>query len=501
MSQDNQFSQKMRLGAIWIYIQSGLGAVLTFATGIVMARLLNPDDFGTFYTVTAFTTLLALQIRFGLPSALLQSKELDESQWNRMFWAMEAAALFCLGLTWAAADWMESFYAAPGYAEVMRWMSMIFLIIPFTATNETHLRRQMKFDAIAKVYLGATVLGSAVGIAAAYYGLGALSLAIGGLTSAIYAAGMMYWKSDWRPGWDFSLRKLGPLFSFAWRMHMVQSLIMATEKVDSMLIGKLSGVYTLGLYQRANSTARLPVDQLSVPMFQLFFGGFSRIQDDIKTSLALFEKALYAMSSAVFLVLIGLYFVAEPFIYLLYGDKWVEAVDPLRILILTGFPMAFNQVASALGAAQKLIGREIYVWSITLVLTAVAIIVGNQWGLMGIATGLAIKSYITFLLMHRMLQTSHLQVGWDVIVRGLGPVTLVTIGTAAVGFLVEWLAQDILLLEARTLLYLLVVGTAITLTYAVLWLLASNAIKNDNQAAEASLSMVSRTFNKVLRRT
>jgi len=106
----------MRVGAVWAYLQTGLSTVFQFGSGIVLARLLDPDDFGVFAAVTAFTAILLQQVAFGLSSTLLQSKSLEDHQWNSAFWFMEAAAVVATAVVFAGADWLQAFYNDPRYA-------------------------------------------------------------------------------------------------------------------------------------------------------------------------------------------------------------------------------------------------------------------------------------------------------------------------------------------------------------------------------------------------
>ena len=82
MNSTEDIGSKIRIGAIWVYFQGWFGAVMQFAAGIALARIMEPADFGVFFAVNAYTAILGQQVNFGIPSALLQAEELEESNWN-----------------------------------------------------------------------------------------------------------------------------------------------------------------------------------------------------------------------------------------------------------------------------------------------------------------------------------------------------------------------------------------------------------------------------------
>lgn len=491
---EKSLGDRMKIGALWTYIQSGFNAVLQFGTSIVLARLLEPEDFGLFFAVTAYTALVMLQIKFGLPQALLQAKELTQAQWNAAFWTMQTMALSFAGIVFVAAGWLEAVYETPDYANVMRWMTVIFFIVPYMSINETFLKRQMNFKAVSQIQLVAAILDAATTITAAWLGYGAYSLVMGGIVAAFYAFIRMAMLAPWKPNWSYSLDAIKSLFSFSWRIHLNTSISLLNERIDNMMIGKILGMAPLGMYQRGNAVARMAVDQVAYPLFQIMFSGFSRIQDDHERSVRMFEKTLCSITSAVFPLLLGLYFIGDAFIVNLYGEKWIPAIEPFKILIIGSFAIVMSLTMDSLLAAQNLIGRTIPIRLLELALTAAGIWYGSQWGLTGIAAAIAAKFYVTFFLLKFLMARSHMAITWDSFEVAIGPVVAACLVTVGIGHIVGQALLDHVLITSWT--YFFIEGTAVALAYAISWYTLARMLKN-NQAMQANLHIVHSILKRI----
>ena len=386
----------LRQGAFWTYLQGGFAAAVQFATGIAMARLLAPADFGLFAAVTAYTVLLLRQAQFGLPESLIQAERLDIRRLGSVFWAMEAFAVVAFLLSAALAGVVSAFYDDPRFVPLMLAVSANFLVMPFSAVAGAWLRRQMRFRAVAKISMVLTITGAAAGIAAALGGLGVWSFVAAAWTNALLGAWLHVRVSGWHPPRPrMTVAEVAPLLRYGWKLHLNSMLWLASSRVTPMILGGLMGVHALGLFRRAAESARMPVDQLVSRLYQLFFAAFSRASErSPREAGRLNEKVLFAMCAVVFPLLLALWFLAEPFVVGLYGEKWAGAVAPMRLLVIGAFASAVSMQLGALADARGLAGKEAYLQLFGLGLAAAAVLMGSRWGLEGVAAALAVRAWI-----------------------------------------------------------------------------------------------------------
>lgn len=486
MTQEH-LGQKMRSGALWAYLQAGGVTGLQFIAGIILARILSPADFGVFIAVTAYTALLSNQVQFGLGSALLQRKEITAGQLDTCFWFMQAIALLATLVVIAVAALLEGIYSDPRYAEVMILMCGTFFIIPYITIASTLLRREMDFKSLSKIRIIATLFSIPPSIAAALLGLGPYSLVLGGTLSAIITAWYLARRTHWRPHWFFLWPALTSLFRFAMNTNINASLDTLAERVDNMLIGALMTPTHLGLYNRAYSLARIPVEQLGLSLQTLLFGGFAKIRDDLTHTTLMYQKALCSMTLAVFPALLCFIFVADSFINTLYGDNWLDAAAPLQIMAIGAYASTVTITLRALSSAHNLVGKEVAIQIIRVLLTVILILLVASGGLQAIAMTIVLREFIVLWLFRNMIARSHIAMGWNIIAYALMPALISCSLAGLIGLSVsmaitiEW--------NITSVPYLLIIGSVIIGSYSICVLLLARLWKS-HEMFQASIIFI-----------
>ncbi len=495
----HELGHKMRVGAIWTYIQGWTITVIQFLTGIILARLLDPADFGVFFAVTAYTALLAAQVRFGIAQALLQAKDLEEEQWNSAFWMMEAIAVLCALLVFAVSGALADFYDDERYTSLMRLMCISFFIMPFMAINGTLLRRRMDFKTDSQIQVKSALAGICVSLACAFYGLGPYSLALGGLAGACVSAILMAARAPWFPHLSFSLAMLAPLFRYGWRFHLNNSLSMLTKRVDNMMVGRMLDIASLGFYTRAFNLANMPVANICSPLYQLLFSGFSRIQDNMEHSKLMYQKAMCAITSTVYPLLLVLVFAGDELIYFVYGEKWMPAATPMKILAIGFFAQVISITTSSFASAQNLVAKQTPIVVTNLMLTVVAVAVGVSWGLDGVATGISIKMFFIVFLVYKMMRRSHIGLELRDTFTAVTPAAVATLITALACLAVDHAARQYMALSPLTPGYLALMCFSIVAAYSASWLAQAFLFK-ENVPLQSSRQLAASYAGRAARR-
>ena len=494
-------SDRLRSGALWNYFQGGTSAAIQFASGIILAHLLEPADFGVFFAVTAYTALLSAQVRFGIPMALLQARDLEEDQWNSAFWFMEGIALLALFLVAGLAGFLGDFYNDPRYSSLILLMTLNFPIQPFMAINGTLLRRHMDFKTVSIIQIQSSLTGTMVSLVTAFLDFGPYSLVAGGLTSGYLSTWLMARKAPWKPKFIFHIPAFKKLFGYAWRIHFNNTMDTLTNRVDNMILGKLLGLAPLGIYMRAFSLSRLPLDNLCSPIYQLAFSAFSRIQDNLDHSIRMYRKILCATTTAVFPILLLFIFYGEGFIRFIYGEKWLPAALPLKIMAIGSFFTVISMMTATLTEAQNLVGRQIPIEIANLLLTILAVVVGAQWGLVGVALGITIKAIIIQGLILRLAQKSHIEVSLQAIFSAVLPALFASLAASAFMLLLGPWLQTALQAGNTELDYTIVGSFLLLLSYVLAWLTVGRLHTDEaQQATQALLGDIATRFSGKFRR-
>ncbi len=388
--------RSFRTAALWTFLQGWVGAAVQFATGIVMARLLAPADFGVFAAVTAYTALLLRQAQFGIPESLIRTRSPDGHALSAAFWWMEAFAGLAAAVAAGLAVALAPLYDDGRFVAVMLAVSATFFLMPFSATAGAWLRHQMRYREIARVSVILSLSGAAIGVAAAAAGAGVWSFVVAAWVNGTLGAWLYLRVSGWRPGRP-RLRwvDIAPLVGYGWKMHLNNMLDLASRRVDRMLLGALAGSHALGVFNRAAQSGRMPVAEIAGRLYQAMFSALSRAQESGAAQAGMLNrKMLFALAGATYPALLLLWFAAEPFVVGLYGEPWREAVEPMRWIILGGFASVVSVGLGALSDTRGLAGRESLLQAVGLALAAAAVAVGLRWGLAGVAAAMAGRAWL-----------------------------------------------------------------------------------------------------------
>lgn len=459
-----QLSEKMRDGALWVYLQNGGVTGLQFISGIVLARILDPSDFGVFVAATAFTALFSNQVTFGIPSALVQAKAISDRQIHTAFWLMQGIAVVCTLLVIALSLLLTDAYEDPRHAAVMQLMCIMFFFLPFVNITNTLLRREMNFKAISKIRIQATLLTLPVGIVFALLDFGPYSLVISGIAAVTVTVLLLARYKPWLPRFHVSAPGMGRLLGYAWRTNVNSSLDILGDRVDNMLVGSALGAHALGIYARAYSLARLPVEQLAQSLEPLLLGGLARIQDDLHYTRSMYQKATCALALGVFPFILLFILVADSFIAVVYGEKWLTAALPLKIMAVGAFALLLSSTLRSLVAAQNLVGREMPLQLAKVAITVVILIAAIPGGLTAVAIGISIREFIFLALLKRMIGKAGLGLNVRAILYAAMPATIACGAAGGLALLAHWLMTPAI--SPTSLLYLTSISTILFGAYA-----------------------------------
>ncbi|MBK1629754.1 hypothetical protein CKO31_03160 [Thiohalocapsa halophila] len=429
------FMERVRAGAFWSLGGNLASTLGSFAGGVILARILDPTDFGAFLSITVFTSTLTMLSKFGLPQALMQAKAVREEQVDAAFlWVTLTSAGGWLLLNLGAAE-LASAFGAREIETAVRIMSLVLLVNPFETIAIALLRREMRFDAVTKVEISALIVSLVVSISTALGGFGVISLALGTVSGAAATMIAALKQVSWRP----RLRRIGyvfPLLRFSGLVTLNNTIIVFTNRVDNMLVGLLSSLGQLGLYGRAFSLARIPVDQLGQTLGPLMLRSFSTLRDDIFESRELYLKALTTLSLLIFPFLAVLLVSGKELLVMVYGEKWGEGGVALAPLTVAGMFTLVYTKTRALVTAQGFVGRLLQVHLAGLLATVVLVAAAAPMGLFALGCAIAVREAFLVVMVVRLSQQ-----------RGLG-VTPRLVQFALMPALVAWLLAVVMALLA-----------------------------------------------------
>lgn len=458
---------RFRSGVAWLVLGNTGGRVLHFLFGIVLARLLAPEDFGMLVTIQVFTGMAGFIAGGGMGQALIRAKTVSHADYDIVFTLQIAIGSLIYAGFFLAAPWFARWYDNPLYADLLRVSALSFIFRPFVNLPASILHREMRYKAQAGVRIASLIVASAVSIGLAYTGYGVWSLILGGIAGALSNMALFMPLANWRPGLSTDVRRARDIARYGMLVSLTDVLVYLRQQVAVFLLSRMLGPASVGLYNKGESLARMPHAFITSSVYQVLLRAMAAEQDNLDKCRYLFYRAIALVAVYATPFYIAFLWLAEPLVRGVYGEKWSAAAGPLAILALAWPFWLMNRLSGAVLAALNWLGREAVVQATALVVTAFAILIGLPYGIDGVAWAVVAATAYSSLHIH-WLAVRRLRARWLAYLHALTPATILNMILVATLFgLDQTLPADI---RHHDLAYLGIMATGGGLAYALCFL-------------------------------
>ena len=371
--------------------------VLRIGSIVVLARLLSPEEFGVAAMAGVLLNLFTLVGDWGLTTASTQRVSLDDDQLSNLFWINSAVAVLLAAATAALSPLLALAFREPRVAGAALLLSIVLIAIGLGAQHEARMRRRLEYGSLQIIRVVAHGIGIAVGVISAIMGAGFWAL-IAMHVSTQCVRTVLYWSvSGWKPRRPQKSVEVGPIVRFACGLVPSRLLLYLSRNSGPVVLGMAAGAADLGLYNRSHTAVMTPLSYLLEPLEQVVPSSLSRLQEDPTAFRRLFSQTMMIAAFGGCGIL-GLVAAEAPaYVSLLLGDQWLSAIPLVRWLTLAGFASVIGKatgwVLVPLGAARKLVNVRI----IRAVVSVAGVIVGWQWGAVGVAAGYSSATVLSLL--------------------------------------------------------------------------------------------------------
>jgi PST family polysaccharide transporter len=374
-----------RRALVWSFANTVFGKVGTLLISVVIARVLGPDEFGTYaVALVALAAVLSFN-ELGVSLAIVRWEDDPRRVAPTVATISLAASLLFFAAAWLLTPAFTEAMGDPAATDVVRVMLLCVPLNGLVAASAALLQREFQQGRRTAADQVNVWLGAIVSVVLALLGWGAMSLAVGRVVASLVFSGMLiaFAPAGLRLGWD--RRLVGPLLRFGLPLAGASIVVFAVGYADQVVVGAVLGAQFLGFYLLAFNLASFPVAMLSQPIRAVAPAAFSRMQHDPPRMGDGF-RAAFRLVLAV--ALPGCAFIAGaalPIVTFVYGEEWAPAALALQWLALQAvvrivFELAYDFLA-VLRRSATLMTIQI-VW---LVLLLPALLLGAQGGVAGVA--------------------------------------------------------------------------------------------------------------------
>ena len=453
----------IRNGTKWLVAGSVAGQMLTFAFGVALARILAPEDFGFLVTVQIFTGIASFIASGGTGDALVQTRTLGERDFDAVFTMQLCVCILIYAFFFFLAGWVAVWFHNELYKALMRVSALSFLIRPFQNIPRVKLRREMRFDAVAKLGFASSVFSGVVSVALALQGFGTWALVLGGLVSSLAIIPPLFSAAKWLPRLYLDRAVARRVWRYGVKVSAVELISYCRSQVPNLILSRVFGPSQVGLFNKANSLSYMPVTTVSASVYEPIFRALAAVQDDRDQSRYIYLRTVTLLTLYTLPLYVCMRWLAEPFILFVFGQKWMQSAALLEILSLSGLFFCLGHPSGAVLAARNLLGREMIVQLNHLFLLGVGCVVGLHYGVAGIAW-VVFGTYVYSSVHMSWLANAALGVSLLDILRALMPSAVLNAMLITALALADH-ALPAMLRSEHPFIYLIVTGGVGTLVY------------------------------------
>lgn len=395
---------KVAVGAAWTFTNVALRIVLTIGSTAILARLLTPEDFGLLAMSALVTEFAALLGNIGIVGILIQRKALRRLDMDTAFWiTMAIDTALCL-LVIAASFIASAVFKAPQVQNIIAVSSLAFIISGLSTVHLALISRTLRFREDFFIQAGSLVCRILASILLALAGFGVWSLVLASLIGQLTTLLLSYLIVPYFPRLRFN-RSLLPEYARTSGSYLgggIANYLMSN--IDYMIVGRRFGPEALGYYQTAFSLPEELRNRLSAPLQRVLFPAYARLQNDLSAMQYGVLKSVRLLASITIPLGVGLAAVAEPMVHLLYGMQWLPVIPLLKILAIGGSIRSIGSLTANIYYATNRPDLAFKISLAFLPVAALALTLGTQWGLEGVAWAMLSVQSLSLISSHVALR-------------------------------------------------------------------------------------------------
>ena len=395
MTSQQPINRKQAAGAAVVTgVAQAYKILINFGSGVMLARLLTPADFGLIAMVSTVLAFVLLVQDLGLNQATIQRAQISDAQSSALFWMTNGLSL-ALGLLVALSGPAAArFFGESRLIGLMPAFGFLVCIGGITSQPFALLNRDLRFKTIAWIDVLSTTTSAIVGVAIAWWTSSYWALFVSQLAAAFVSIPLIlisgrFWPS--KPSFEGAFREIVNLGLSISGFNVVNYF---ARNGDNLLIGRFYGSAQLGLYDRAYRLLLFPLEQIRNPLGRVMLPVLSRLKTDPERYRNAYIECVSLMMVATQPGLIFLIIFANEVFGILYGPNWLPAAPIFQWLGICGLQQILTATTGWLFISQGRGSDYFRLGLFNAIFTVVSFVIGLPWGPLGVAIAYTVVSYL-----------------------------------------------------------------------------------------------------------
>lgn len=374
-------------------VVAAVNAILQLTVFAVLSRLLTKEDFGYYAALFGITMIFMAISDAGIGSALIQKKDPSPKYHSTAFTLSVIVGFVMGGIFFFFAPLLADLILDDSITPYLRILSIPLLLCSVSGYASSVLRKQLKFKLLGICSVCSYFISSVIAIIVAYYGGGVVSLMVLHVLNSILVT-ILYYSQIPLPSFGIGRSESRGVISFGGWLTLGVIMSSISNQLDKLVLGKWLSVEKLGAYNRPSGFIAHIIGQFNTIFDSVLFPILSGFQDSKEQFRSIFYRAFELLSVFGILLACILFFNAPLIIMIFFGGQWLDLVGVMRISSLSAIFMLHNTLADCFFRSFNLVKAGFWIRSFGVLLSAVYIYLGAQYGIEGVAWAVLLANFI-----------------------------------------------------------------------------------------------------------
>lgn len=383
------------IGMGWLTFGQLFKHIWEFIVGIILARLLLPEEFGVFAIAGVIYAFVSILAYFNIPVVFIQRKYVSLRQIPVIQTLSSGLGVMAWLSCIAIGPTIASFYNVPDIFQILSVLGFTFFVGSFSHIATGLLTRNFRFKEISLIEAIVSIVYGIISIYFAFTGYGVWAFVWGITISSLIGSVSLCICAEYFPRFRWHYRYASGIMRFAGSLSIASIINQLSRNIDYLIIGKVLGPASLGLYKRAYDLATLPKDKVNDIVARIMLPILTKVRDNEVEFEKTVQKTNKLIACLCFPILIGMIATAKELILSLYGYNWTGSVIPLKIMAIGGIAYSLTAIWGTFLLTKKKTRDILAIQVVSLISIALGIVVGIFYGLEGVAMGVCVAIVIT----------------------------------------------------------------------------------------------------------
>ncbi len=397
---EESLKQKTAKGLFWGGISNGIQQLVGAVFGIIIMRILSPDDYGLVGMLAIFSAIATTFIDSGFTIALINRKEIEKEDYNAVFWFSLFIGLFFYVLLFFLAPLIAKFYDNELLVNLSRVLFLTFLLNSMGVAHYAMLFKKVMVKERAKIDIVSVIVSGCVGLWFAINGFAYWGIVLQMISYSAITLILRWRYSPFKPTFSIELFRLRGMFLFSSKLLITNIFLQISNNIFSVLLGKLYGEKQVGFYSQGYKWFTISSSLISGMISSVSQPILVEVNEEKERQVNIFRKLIRFGAFVSFPCMFGFAFIGKEFILVTVGEKWLESIPFLQIFCLWGgFIFLWVLYTNILLVYGK---STIYMFSIILVsiLQLVALLLIVPFGIFPMVYAYVFISFVGLLILH-----------------------------------------------------------------------------------------------------